>query len=77
MGGIVAGIYKQGRIELLETPAGIKEGRVRVVLIEDEEKAAPQLLTFGKYQTGTPSTLEDFQTAEWRDEEQLDDLYGK
>jgi len=77
MAAIVAGVYKQGKVELLETPAGIREGPVRVVLIEEVAKPAPQPLTFGKYRTGTPSAPEDFRAAEWRGEEEFDDLYGQ
>jgi hypothetical protein len=32
-------------------------------------QAGANALTFGKYQTGQMSTLEDFQDAEWRGEE--------
>ena len=35
MPAMVSGIYKQGKIELLEIPEGLREGRVRVMLIED------------------------------------------
>ena len=67
---IVPGIYRQGKLELLETPKGLPEGRVRVVLIEAEPAGpAPRQLTFGKYGSGRPSTPEDFQVAEWHGDE--------
>lgn len=77
MTATVQGIYKEGKIELLETPKGLREGRVRVVLIEEEEqKPAPQYLVFGKYKGDKDTTLEDFKDAEWHGEEEFDDLYG-
>jgi hypothetical protein len=78
MTAIVEGFYKQGKIELLETPAGLPEGRVRVIVIAEEQaRPAPCYLTFGKYQTGSMSTLEDFQDGEWHGEEEFDDRHGQ
>jgi hypothetical protein len=72
---IVAGVYKQGKLELLETPKGLREGRVRVVLIEDEEPVpARRCLVRGKYKGGLDTTLEDFKDAEWHGEAEFDDL---
>ena len=77
MTATVAGIYKEGKIELLETPAGLPEGRVRVILIAEEEtKPAPRYLEFGKYKGSKDTTLEDFKDAEWHGEEEFDELYG-
>lgn len=74
----VTGVYKQGTIQLLEMPTGIREGRVRVTLAEEaEQKPEPQYLIRGKYKTGRMSTEEDFKTAEWHGEEEFDDLYGE
>ena len=71
----VPGILKEGKIELLETPRGVKEGRVRVTLVEEEEpRPAPRYLVPGKYQMNRFSTLEDFSEAEWRSEPEFDDL---
>ena len=73
MARTVSGIYKDGRIELLETPAGVREGRVLVTLVEvDKNNAAPRYLVPGKYQTGRMSTEEDFKIAEWRWKDELD-----
>ena len=77
MTAVVAGIYKQGKLELLEKPVGLREGRVQVVLIEEPEpKPEPQYLVFGKYKGDYDTTLEDFKEAEWHGEEEFDDLYG-
>lgn len=78
MTAIVEGIYKEGKIELLETPVGLREGRVRVILTEEpEQKPAPRYLQRGKYQGARMSTLDDFKEAEWHGEEEFDDLYGR
>jgi hypothetical protein len=74
MATTVAGIYKHGRVELLTTPAGVREGPVLVTLEEmTEAKPAPCLLTFAKYKEGRESTEEDFRIAEWRGEDTLGD----
>jgi hypothetical protein len=70
----VPGIYKEGKIELLETPTGIPEGRVLVtVQPDDTPKPAPRYLQRGKYTKGRLSTEEDFKIAEWRGEDDLVD----
>jgi hypothetical protein len=58
---MVTGIYRDGKIELLETPTGIREGRVRVLLTEDEDqKPVPRYLVRGKYKGNKDTTLDDF-----------------
>lgn len=75
---IVAGIYKAGKLELLETPQGLREGRVRVELTQEEEpKPQPRYLQRGKYRGGPDLVLEGLKEAEWHGEEEFDDLYGK
>jgi hypothetical protein len=70
----VPGIYKEGKIELLETPTGIPEGRVLVtVQPDDRPKPTPRYLQYGKYTKGRLSTEEDFKIAEWRGEDDLAD----
>jgi hypothetical protein len=74
---IVPGVYKHGKVELLETPTGLREGRVRVMLTEEPEpepKPELQHLVFGKYSGGRDITLEDFKDAEWHGEAEFDDL---
>ena len=73
MTAIVEGIYKEGKLDLLQTPTGLPEGHVRVILIAlGPPKLPPHYLTFGKYQTGQMSTLEDFKDAEWHGEPEFD-----
>ena len=77
MAVIVEGLYKQGKIELLQAPGNVPEGRVRIILIpEDRPKPTPRLLTFGKY-PGDTSTLEDFQCAQWHGEQEFDPANGQ
>lgn len=74
----VEGVYKDGKIELLEIPKGLPEGRVRVVVVpEIATNAAPRYLVRGKYKGDKDPTLEDFREAEWHGEEEFDDLYDR
>lgn len=66
----VEGIYSKGVIQLLETPTGVKEGRVRVTLQDEEKRPEPRYITFGKYKGETETTEEDFKLAEWQGEEE-------
>jgi hypothetical protein len=73
MTAIVEGFYKQGKIDLLEPLPALPEGHVRIIVIAKERTTPPScLLTFGKYQAGRMSTLEDFKDAEWHSEEEFD-----
>ena len=78
MTAIVEGFYKHGKIDLLETPPGLPEGRVRVIVIAHEQpKPPPCQLTFGKYPSGRMSTPEDFKDAQWHGEQETDDRHGQ
>ena len=69
----VTGVYKDGRIDLLETPCGLREGKVLVTIVRiDNSGVAPRHLVPGKYQTGQMSTEEDFKIAEWHGEDEFD-----
>jgi hypothetical protein len=62
----VEGIYKKGRIELLETPTNIEEGRVIVTFLESKSSPSSQkLMTFGMFSGSHQSTEEDFPLAEF------------
>lgn len=77
MTAIVEGLYKEGKIELLQAPVGLPEGRIRLILIaQDPPKPPSCYLTYGKYQ-GEKSTLEDFKDAEWHGEKEFDDRDGQ
>ena len=79
MSTIVEGIYKEGVIQLLQTPAGLSEGRVRVIVMPeaDGSQPPPRMMTFGMLGTGDMSTLEDFKEAEWHGENEWDDANGQ
>jgi hypothetical protein len=77
MTAIVPGVYKQGKLELLQTPVGLREGPVRVVLIEEGGAEPRHPLPYGKYTTGRLSTLDDFRNAEWRGEAEFDNRHAE
>jgi hypothetical protein len=69
MTAIVEGVYKEGKIELLQPPADLPEGRVRVIVMSDDRpKPAPRMMTFGMF-PGDSSTLEDFKEPQWYEKE--------
>ena len=78
MGAVVEGIYKHGKIELLQEPSGIPEGRVRVLVMPEPQqpKPPPRMMTFGMYR-GDQSTLDDFKIAEWHGDKEWDDASGQ
>ncbi len=64
----IEGIYKNGTIELAETPPDISESRVIVTFLES--KPAPktgQMMQFGMFSGAIQSTEEDFRLAEFDD----------
>ena len=70
---MVAGVYRQGKLELLEEPVGLRDGSVRVLLVQEPDniqKTKP--LLFGKYAAGPMSTLEDFAESEWHGEAEFE-----
>jgi len=72
---IVNGYYRDGKLELLETPHGLRAGRVRVVLTEETDaKVEPRYLQFGKYIGPLDTTLDDFKQSEWHGEAEFDEL---
>ncbi|MEA5537032.1 hypothetical protein [Crocosphaera sp. XPORK-15E] len=63
----VEGIYRKGKIELLETPSNLEESPVIITFLGDHSvKIAPQLMYFGMFTGGNQSTDEDFYLAEFR-----------
>ena len=74
---MVAGIYRQGKLELLEEPLGLHEGNVQVLLVQQTDGVQDQPLVFGKYATGQMSTLEDFTESEWHGEAEFEVNHGQ
>jgi hypothetical protein len=63
----VQGIYRNGKVELLETPQGISESKVSVTFLPPESVNAPShLMSFGMFAGGQQSTETDFKDAEFK-----------
>lgn len=70
----VEGIYKNGRVELLENPSDVQEARLLVTFLEPAHTKAPtQMLQYGKYAGSRMTTEEDFKIAEWHGEPEFDE----
>lgn len=66
----VEGAYKQGKIELFETPVGVQESRVLVTFLpKTMTPLAPRRMVYGQFAGKQMSTEDDFLLAEWRGEE--------
>jgi hypothetical protein len=64
----IEGIYKDGKIELSETPAHVEESRVLVVFLESKTNGAPkkgQMIRHGMFAGLIETTEEDFKLAEF------------
>jgi hypothetical protein len=78
MTATVSANYVQGKIELLETPVGIRDGKVRVIVIEEgHAPASPNPLQYGKYRSGALSAGDDFSVAEWHGDKNWDSADGE
>ena len=65
----VEGTFRNGQVELSETPRAIHEARVLVTFLHDGKAALPRRrMTFGQFAGDHMSTDEDFRLAEWRGE---------
>lgn len=65
----IEGKFKDGQIQLGETPAGLKEARVLVTFLPaPAEPATPQYMTLGQFRGPAErmSTEAEFEAAEWR-----------
>jgi len=65
----VEGVYKRGKIELLEMPMGLQEARVLVTFLTPTTNATPRRrMVYGQFAGARMSTEDDFRIAEWRGE---------
>jgi hypothetical protein len=65
----VEGVYKQGKIELLELPVGVQEARVLVTFLTQAINASPRRrMVYGQFAGARMATEDDFKIAEWRGE---------
>jgi hypothetical protein len=63
----VKGIYKNGKIELLETPSNLEESPVIITFLSTlPVQNTPKLMYFGMFQGDNQATEEDFSLAEFR-----------
>ena len=64
----VEGIYANGKVELAETPTGVKQARVLVTFLTTEAAAPRRYMVYGQFAGERMSTEEDFRIAEWHGE---------
>jgi len=65
----VEGVYKQGKIELLEMPRDLQEARVLVTFLTTTSNMSPRRrMIYGQFAGARMSSEEDFRIAEWRGE---------
>ena len=69
----VEGIYKDGKVELAEMPAGVKQAKVLVTFLQSETNTLPRLMVYGQFAGERMSSEEDFLIAEWRGEDGVQD----
>ncbi len=62
----VEGTYADGKIELSESPAGVKHARVLVTFLPSVAETSPSHMTYGQFAGEVLSSEEDFLIAEWR-----------
>lgn len=62
----IEGVYKNGNIELAETPQGISESRVIVTFLEAKQTSqSGRTMSFGMFAGSIQSTEDDFQIAQF------------
>ncbi|MBW4475541.1 MAG: hypothetical protein KME54_28970 [Tolypothrix brevis GSE-NOS-MK-07-07A] len=62
----IEGIYKDGKVEFIELPSDVLEGRVIVTFLESRNSLQhSQIMTFGMFSGKNQSTEEDFGMAEF------------
>lgn len=65
----IEGTFKDGKVELSETPQGLREAKVLVTFLGSvQARPRPQMMRFGQFSGPKEkmSTEEDFRGAEWR-----------
>jgi hypothetical protein len=60
----VEGTYHDGKIDLKEHPAGVREARVLVTFLPEQPPRTGKMLRFGQF-AGGDLTDEDFRATEW------------
>jgi hypothetical protein len=71
----IQGIYRNGKVELAETPQDITESQVFVTFFKPESVSrASQFMSFGMFSGSQQSTEADFRDAEFNSD--IDDALG-
>jgi hypothetical protein len=60
------GIYKDGKVQLAEMPAGVKQARVLVTFLPSEKNTPLHRMVYGQFAGERMSSEKDFLIAEWR-----------
>jgi hypothetical protein len=71
----VKGVYKGGKVELLESPPAVETAPVMVTFLEPEQpvsKREGKMMTFGMFKGLGMSTEEDFKDAEFDEKKALE-----
>ncbi len=64
----IEGTFKEGKVELSETPQGLREAKVLVTFLGSAQaQPRPRMMRFGQFSGPIEkmSTEEDFRNAEW------------
>jgi hypothetical protein len=61
----IEGTYKDGKIDLSESPQGVDGAKVIVTFLPPENPDAGQMLKLGQFAGPNMSAEEDFKIAEW------------
>lgn len=61
----VEGIYKDGKIEIAEKPADIKQAKVLITFLSPKKNIKRRRMIYGQFAGKRMSTDKDFLTAEW------------
>jgi hypothetical protein len=70
----VEGLYKKGKISLLEMPIGVDESQVLVTFLPNPVFKPPlRRMVYGQFAGKKMSTEDDFRIAEWRGETEESD----
>jgi len=64
----VEGTYTDGKVELAETPTGVKQAKVLVTFLPSETGVLRRCMGYGQFAGERMSTEEDFRIAEWQGE---------
>lgn len=62
----IEGIYKDGKIEVVEKPAGVKQAKVIITFLSPDTTAKHHRMVYGQFAGKRVSTDKDFLMAEWR-----------